>query len=546
MFAELNSIGTHECRRWSGKIFRRHWSVDKILKHRYIRQARSYGYKKANCDLREINEALSFGGTFSATMDDQAICDYAVTAAESCESIFHELATYADVSLLKATLEHYCRKYGVDFPLSISKKDDDAAIAEKVILAAKRVSDERWWRRQVRKVTGRKTEGLLRSIGCTRKEKAPYVSNWTFARWKASMARNKKTVASMEATTTGDLGEEIKVDLSDCITNSVSNPENMRNELMVRMRGYEEIAIGLEFVGLFFTITTPSRFHAQYEKGGINKKFDGSTPRDAMDHLNKMWSLIRAEWARQGIKSFGFRVAEPHHDGTPHFHLLLFFHPDDQHRATEIFGRYALSVDGDEPGADKQRWDVKAMDPGKGCAAGYIAKYVAKNLDGYAVGVDEEGQCLASEGAMRARAWSSVWGIRQFQQIGSVSVTVWRELRRRREIFDEMTPEEVEPLRAAADKGDWAEFVKLMGGALVCRKDMTLRPAYIESSTVTSKYGEPVTRLIGVWLKPVGKAIGRCTISTRDNVWQIKKKDGCVFGQVRAAGPPIWECQQAA
>ncbi len=49
----------------------------------------------------------------------------------------------------------------------------------------------------------------------------------------------------------------------------------------------------------------------------------------------------------------------------------------------DIFGRYALALDGDKKGADKHRWDCVDIDPSKGSAADYIAKYVSKNMDGH-------------------------------------------------------------------------------------------------------------------------------------------------------------------
>jgi hypothetical protein len=538
---QLAKIGTRDCRRFADKIFFRHGGIDKFLKVAYVRRARDQGFRAANIMLREVDERLRWaGGEASAVMDDEAIRNLAAVRAIQCEGSYKAAAKSEDLPDVTAKLQAFVESCGVPFPLTIRKNDSPETIRGKCLGAIARVSDARWWRRQLRTLTGRQVESELRGLGFVRKQKSPYVSNWALARWKASQRRNKTTMAGLEAV--NEEGEAVSMD--DCIAASVSNPVNRRNELMVRMRGYEEVAQGLGLVGLFFTLTCPSKFHAQQAGGGRNANYCGASPLGAMDHLNSTWAQIRAEWKRRGIRAFGFRVAEPHHDGTPHFHFLLFVSPEEQERACDIFGRYALSVDGSEPGALRNRWDVVSMDPAKGSAAGYIAKYVAKNLDGHAVGIDDEGECLAAEGSQRVRAWASLWGIRQFQPIGSVSVTVWRELRRRKGPLEDLEPMEVEPIRSAADRGEWREFVELMGGAFVGREGQTLRPAYFESaSDMSSKYGEAVRRLIGVWLKPVAHAIARCIVPTREHVWRIQQRDlsRCIKGEAKP--PPSDLCQ---
>jgi hypothetical protein len=122
----------------------------------------------------------------------------------------------------------------------------------------------------------------------------------------------------------------------------------------------------------------------------------------------------------------------------------------------QIMRHYALEEDGDEPGAKTNRFKAVAIDPKRGTAAGYIAKYIAKNIDGY--GCDfPEGSAI--EAAQRVDAWASTWGIRQFQQIGGPSVTAWRELRRLHNEEDGI----IEQARDAADRGDWAGYCEIQG-----------------------------------------------------------------------------------
>src|SRR5690606_32765471 len=120
--------------------------------------------------------------------------------------------------------------------------------------------------------------------------------------------------------------------------------------------------------------------------------------------------------------------------------------------------------------------------------------YICKNIDGFGVdnrqvtGTEDWANKNASEVAEKIEAWSRTHRIRQFQQIGGASVTVWRELRR-------MSKQEgfLEQIRQAADAGDWAAFVQAMGGATVKRKEQKLQPAYALADTLDKTTGELTT-----------------------------------------------------
>ena len=74
-------------------------------------------------------------------------------------------------------------------------------------------------------------------------------------------------------------------------------------------------------------------------------------PDEENTYLNKQWQKTRAEFKRQNIEPYGFRVVEPQHDGTPHWHMLFFIESDKLKTLQSVIRHYALEVDGDEKGA---------------------------------------------------------------------------------------------------------------------------------------------------------------------------------------------------
>lgn len=391
-----------------------------------------------------------------------------------------------------------------------------------------RLTCPRWWRRQLRRACTRTMEHFMRRHGQVSRQAGAYISGHSLQRYEWRKAETWALLSAMVAIS--DMGDELP--LAEVAQLGQANPKNRATELIIRMKGYDEVAEKMGLQGEFLTLTTPSRFHARMSKSGQqNPRYDGSTPIDAQDWLNRRWQKIRTAWHRENIRAFGFRIAEPHHDGTPHWHMLLHFRPDQAERAWQIFREHALRESGNEPGAQKHRATRVQIDPGKGTGAGYIAKYVAKNVLGEGLGPegDIEAGVEGSEGARRVAAWASVWGIRQFQQIGSVSVTVYRELRRLRDDIADKSGPELEQLRKAADRGEWGEFVELMGGPFIGRQDAPVQ-AWMVVRPSPGVYGDVVERLRGIVMRATSKIVYQIT---RDREWRIERK-----APESATGPP--------
>ncbi len=122
--------------------------------------------------------------------------------------------------------------------------------------------------------------------------------------------------------------------------------------------GVEQAAAIRGDKGMFISLPHPNitrRARRQEQpEGAFNHRWDDEayTPKDGQRYLVKLFSKIRTAFKDAGLQVSGVRVVEPHHDATPHWHMMLFTSKSSQ-QVIDIMRRYTMAEDGDERGAAK-------------------------------------------------------------------------------------------------------------------------------------------------------------------------------------------------
>ncbi len=475
-----NGLGTTDCHLFRKKIFEQHPQLSLSMASSYLDIAKAKGYVDANRNLLTLNQRLivkdlnlsSSPEIIKKFAEDKA--QYTTTLAESYKGNLN--AAY-----------DACCEYIKSYELTPPRKSKNGDFISASIL---RMGCPRWWKKKLCTLQRRTIEAVARDLGMIHRKRSAYSSKFTQAR-----RSHQKHLANQFLENTFLVNQNQQVfSLKELSEKSVSNPEIRRAELMTRISGFEIVADELGHCGEFYTITAPSRMHSRLNKTGKqNSKYDGTTPREVNEYLGELFARIRAKLHRENLNVYGFRVAEPNHDGTPHWHLMLFMSPSIKSRVRSIMKHYALQDSKHEKGASKHRFKAVAIDKSKGSAAGYIAKYITKNIDGSNIDTDLYGND-AKQSAKAIDAWASCWGIRQFQQIGGPSVTVWRELRRTPacdiDVDDIDNNAIISEAACAAVASDWAAYVMVMGGVEMRKSEHPIRPFYEHPVFVDEETGE--------------------------------------------------------
>jgi len=211
--------------------------------------------------------------------------------------------------------------------------------------------------------------------------------------------------------------------------------------------------------------------------------------------------------------------------------------PEECEAITSFMRGYAVKEDRAELGKRTgARFTAKRLDPKKGSATAYIAKYISKNIDGYALDGEKDrgtGKPL-KETARLTMAWASRHRIRQYQPIGTPPVTVWRELRKlnnqlvgnliKAESYkrgQKLLPDTaMDAVMSAADASYFATYIMRQGGVLIPRDSYVVRLAY-EDCEKPNAYGEITEKIFGIFSPRLGEDSRVCT---RLKTWTIVAK----------------------
>ncbi|KJY76352.1 replication protein [Vibrio nigripulchritudo] len=534
-FSKINTGSTEQLgASWRDDLYKscyRHGDFSRHMVRAFTNICDKKNFSQSMQALNAANDRLNRDG-YSVTISEEEIKELAKRRSKHFHRVLNAIpCPYESFD----TAVFLIGELGLAFSENQVKKAKDN---DELFSLVNRAMDEQWLVRQLRRKCAYELEQVARDLALVERHKQVYCSDFSVSRHRARCTANKEALQNTVAYDQDN--EENWFTLSELAGKSVSNPEIRRTEMFVRLRGFEECAQELGHEAVFFTVTAPSRFHA-VSKGQWNPKWlaGGSpTARQTHAYLLGLWQALGRTLSKKEIKVYGIRIVEPHQDGTPHHHMLLFMESEHREFVVNEFRRLAMEDSSNEKGAKKYRFKAERIDPEKGSAVGYVSKYLSKNVDGLHIDKDRGSSLDGAQAAERVVTWARVNQIRQFQFVGGPSVSVWREMRRLREEFNEDDAmfsdlEEtehylLEKVRKAADVGDWKAFCYAMGGVFVKRKDQPVRLEYsatiaaqklIESGEYSAtRYGDKAqAQISGLMFKEI-------FLMTRFRTWKLENK----------------------
>jgi len=276
-------------------------------------------------------------------------------------------------------------------------------------------------RSALRKAFGQFNEQSAHILGIVGKNGQRYVSTFSLNRRRSQLYTMAQWV---KATTVNSESLPKPIPLANCIR----TPDAQFAELYTLIRGQESYFASMDYAVIFATFTAPAKFHPNPTHGA--KSWDGSNQTETHNWLTETWKRSRYALKHRGIRLEGFRVTEPHMDGTEHWHVLIYTPLKHLDTIKSVLLRYfghsehAVTFKTDFP---------KMSEKGKATAAGYMLKYIIKTVgDAATAKAHAANDPNIGNDAEAAAAWRSVWRIRAFQFFGTLfgKQTLWRELRR--------------------------------------------------------------------------------------------------------------------
>ncbi|MBV5278120.1 MAG: replication endonuclease [Campylobacteraceae bacterium] len=167
------------------------------------------------------------------------------------------------------------------------------------------------------------------------------------------------------------------IPLADLVISVYHSPERYYAEIQNRVNTLETIAKKRDLKPIFMTLTLPSEFHKfKTTKSGKqikNPTYNGTNPKESVKVLTKMYAKLRQDRSLKELSKeerIYFRVNEPHKDGTPHTHILMFIPSDRIERVKKAYERLY----------DNRANDIQVVTDDINNSVAYVMKYVNKVL----------------------------------------------------------------------------------------------------------------------------------------------------------------------
>jgi hypothetical protein len=372
--------------------------------------------------------------------------------------------------------------------------------------------------------------GTLRLIGGRPHLRLPsYSDDWSVGRWRQKCADHASFLAGKVAENPGGF----QISLGDI---AESARKSRRSTWYALVLGMAETAARRGLVPVFVTATLPPEWHPN-PRLGVRRYNPRLSPKAASDELAQRWRRTRALCRKHEIVLLGIRVVEPHTDGSPHLHLLLW---TDANRVGDLerhFRRHFPASGGSAETALK----LKVWDPnGTAKPQTYIMKYILQTLGASPISTVSESEHAEGDvddaGAEHDRlgSWAAHIGLRRLSLVGLTPGTVGRWTAAHRLLKSEEAPTcpRVRALVHAMRRGRWGAALAILGAIGDTPRFVTFAEQH------QNRWGETVRRTTG-WAHA---ATGEICLLRRPVKWEIKDAggdEGDDFDDARAPGVAI-------
>ena len=399
-----------------------------------------------------------------------------------------------------------------------------------------KLSDRRYHVRHLRRRASTARQALASVLGTIGYNASSYADSFALSCWKERQESAKSYGLSHNLSWTDRAGSTRLVSLFEIFE---SSRKARFAQLYAQTVALDKVATKRNLIPIFITITLPPQYHPNPKFGlpyGGNDIEDCPLPTDTDKALQHIWKKFRARASVDKIELLGLKVVEPHLDGCPHLHCLLYVKDISEVGALD---RHLQALRPEPVDGERIATKLEILDRTRAKPASYVMKYLIKCLPAYERASElSDGTCDESGDPdhlahhCEVRAWASERRLRQFAWLGLHGLrTAWQRLYQSSEADIEDAPRSIIEATKALKEGRWSDALEALGAI---KSDNKARPriAYVDAR---NKYGEPIR-------KPDSLTLEEWSIKLKHNKYEIVQ----VINEAVAHEMPISKTEQIA